>query len=260
MGKWMSQFLSSQEFAVEVADPNPPGNDFLHLTRWQESELDHDFIVVAATLRASQEILAELAKRRPTGVVFDVGSLKTPLRASLVRLVDSGVQVSSIHPMFGPETELLSGRHVILVDVGCREANDRVRELFSSTMAEIVEMDLDDHDRVISFVLGLSHALNIAFVTALAASGESIPHLAELSSTTFDRQLAVSASVTRENPRLYFEIQHLNAHGRQALRALRDAAARIERVVLEGDEASFIGLMEGGRRYLADRQQRRGTV
>jgi len=260
MGAWMASFLSSQDFEVEVADPIPPEGGLPHRVRWQDSELDHDFIVVATTLRVSQEILTELASRRPQGVVFDVGSLKTPLRASLERLAAVGVQVASIHPMFGPQTDLLSGRHVILVDLGCQEANDKVRDLFGSTMAKLVEMSLDDHDRVISFVLGLSHALNIAFVTALSASGESIPQLAEISSTTFDEQLALSASVTRENPNLYFEIQHLNAHGRQSLQALREAVEKIESVVESGDEEGFVDLMEKGGLFLASSRSTRGGV
>lgn len=252
MGAWMTRFLQSQDFEVEVADPVAPEGGIVHRSLWHEGELDHDFIIVAAPLRTSQTILGDLAERRPPGVVFDVGSLKTPLKDPLARLAEEGVEVASVHPMFGPETDMLSGRHVILVDLGCPRANDSVRELFGSTMAELVEMSLDDHDRVISFVLGLSHALNIAFVTALAASGESVPHLAELSSTTFDRQLAVTASVTQENPHLYFEIQHLNDHGGQSLMALREAVERIQQVVVDGDEASFVELMEQGSRYVAD--------
>jgi prephenate dehydrogenase len=30
--------------------------------------------------------------------------------------------VTSLHPMFGPDTELLSGRHVIFIDLGNAEA------------------------------------------------------------------------------------------------------------------------------------------
>ena len=41
-------------------------------------------------------------------------------------------------------------------------------------------MGLDEHDRLIAYVLGLSHALNIAFFTALADSGEAAPRLAKL--------------------------------------------------------------------------------
>jgi chorismate mutase/prephenate dehydrogenase len=114
---------------------------------------------------------------------MDVGSLKMPLKGSLERLADAGCKVTSIHPMFGPDTRLLSGRHVIFVDVGVPEATAAARALFSSTMVERVDMSLEDHDRLIGYVLGLSHALNLTFFTALSGSGELVPHLKQLSKT-----------------------------------------------------------------------------
>ena len=70
--------------------------------------------------------------------------------------------------MFGPDTQLLSGRHVIFIDLGDQAALQEAQALFAPTMAERVVMGLDEHDRLIAYVLGLSHALNIAFFTALA--------------------------------------------------------------------------------------------
>ena len=78
IGGWFAQFLASQGFAVEIADPS--GGDGA-LRDWRASPLDHDIIVVATPLGATDAILQELAQRRPPGVIFDVGSLKTPLRA-----------------------------------------------------------------------------------------------------------------------------------------------------------------------------------
>jgi chorismate mutase/prephenate dehydrogenase len=156
--------------------------------------------------------------------------------------------------MYGPDTELLSGRHLIFVDVGRPEATARAKELFASTMVQQLEMGLDDHDRLIAYVLGLSHALNIAFFTALAESGEAAPKLARLSSTTFDAQLLVSAAVAQDNPHLYFEIQNLNKFGMDALDALCESVTRIRSLVAGGDEPGFVQLMEKGREYLATRR------
>jgi chorismate mutase/prephenate dehydrogenase len=125
--------------------------------------------------------------------------------------------------------------------------------LFASTMAVRVGMDLESHDRVIAYVLGLSHALNIAFFSALAESGEAAPRLAEVSSTTFDAQLDVAANVARENPHLYFEIQSLNDYGSESLAALLNAVERLRAVVSAGDEAGFVALMKKGREYLSRR-------
>jgi chorismate mutase / prephenate dehydrogenase len=137
--------------------------------------------------------------------------------------------------------------------VGSKEALGQTQALFASTMAERVVTTLDDHDRLIAYVLGLSHALNIAFFTALAESGEAAPRLAQLSSTTYDAQVEVAARVARENPDLYFEIQSLNDYGRESLQALRAAVERIWSAVTANDAAHFTGLMQQGRDYLAGR-------
>jgi chorismate mutase/prephenate dehydrogenase len=254
MGRWFARFLSSQGFTVEIADPS--GGLAAHVSHpdWRAIELDHDMIVVAAPLRASAAILEELALRPPPGLLFDIGSLKSPLRSGLLALRAAGARVTSVHPMFGPDTELLSGRHVLFVDLGVPEATREARELFASTMAITAEMDLESHDRLIAYVLGLSHALNIAFFTALAESGEAAPFLARLSSTTFDAQLAVASRVASDSPNLYFEIQSLNDYGGESLAALLYAVERVRSVVRAGDEKGFVSLMERGRHYLSGRR------
>ena len=253
MGHWFAGFLGSQGYDVEVADPAAAGADTRNVGDWRSTELDHELIIVATPIKAAAEVLGALAERRPPGLVIDIGSLKTPLRESLSRLVDAGCRVTSIHPMFGPETRLLSGRHVVFVDVGVAEATAEARVLFASTMADLIDMTLEEHDRLIAYVLGLSHALNLAFFTALAESGELVPRLRTLSSTTFDEQLKVASLVASDNPHLYFEIQALNDYGSAALEALGEATERIRRLVAERDSAGFARLMEAGRRYLENR-------
>jgi len=256
MGRWFAEFLASQNYDVTIADPGGSVEGLGYCADWRGSALDHDLIVVATPLNVANQVLTELAQRKPRGTVFDIGSLKTPLRAGLAALQAAGCRVTSIHPMFGPDTELLSGRHVIFVDAGSSAALEEAQALFASTMAERVVMSLDEHDRLIAYVLGLSHALNIAFFTALAESGEAAPRLAELSSTTYDAQVEVAAKVAEESPELYFEIQHLNDYGQEALNALRDAVERICQVVGSGDAAQFAAMMRRGREYLAGRARR----
>lgn len=260
MGRWMADFLASQGFRITVADPAGEVPGYEWLADWRSCELTHDLVVVATPLTIANEVLGELAVRKPPGVVFDLGSLKTPLRQGLAALKAAGVRVTSIHPMFGPDTELLSGRHVIFIDLGDAGALEEARSLFGSTMADLVVMGLDEHDRLIAFVLGLSHALNIAFFTALAESGEDAPKLARMSSTTFDSQLDVATRVADDNPDLYYEIQSLNAYGEESLAALRTAVERIWRSVHEHDPQAFKGMMRRGQEYLQVRQAARGQT
>ena len=259
MGRWFAEFLQSQGYSVEIADPSATalaGTPVAGVPRidWHTSDLSHDLLVVATPLGATDAVLRELAMRRPRGVVFDLGSLKSPLRGGLMALRSHGVKVTSVHPMFGPDTELLSGRHVIFVDLGVPEALARARELFAPTMVEQVVMSLDDHDRLIAYVLGLSHALNIAFYNALADSGEAAPRLAKLSSTTFDAQLDIASQVAQESPDLYFEIQSLNDYGAESLEALAKSVERLRAAVLAQDRGAFTALMLRGKEYFEDRR------
>jgi len=250
MGGWFAEFFTSQGFQTTIADSSVedgPGR----FRNWTDAGVDYDVIVVATPLAVSGRILAQLAVLKPPGVVFDIGSLKTPLIDGLRELRSAGCKVTSLHPMYGPDTRLLSGRHLIVCDAGSTEATAAAKELFAATMVEQLDMGLDDHDRMIAYVLGLSHALNIAFFTALAESGEAAPKLARMSSTTFDSQLLVSGAVAHDNPHMYFEIQHLNKFGLGPLDALADAAKRIRELVANGDEQGFVDLMQKGRDYLA---------
>jgi chorismate mutase/prephenate dehydrogenase len=250
MGGWFVDFFASQGFVTTIADrgvEDGPGR----FSQWTDAGVDYDVIVVAAPLAVSGRILAQLAVLKPQGLVFDIGSLKSPLIDGLQELHQAGCRVTSLHPMFGPDTRLLSGHHLIFCDAGSKQATEDAKELFSSTMVEQLDMGLDDHDRLIAYVLGLSHALNIAFFTALAESGEAAPKLAKMSSTTFDSQLLVSAAVAKDNPHLYFEIQNLNKFGLGPLDALCEASSRIREVVAGGDEDGFVELMRKGREYMA---------
>lgn len=253
MGRWFADFLQSQGFAVTLADPAGPVAGYPWVADWRETPDAFAVTVVSTPIAQTGPVLRDLAARRRSGLIFDIASLKSPFITDLRALISAGCRATSLHPMFGPDTDLLSGRHVLFLDAGCPAATSDAMALFGPTMAEQIRMSIDEHDRLIAYVLGLSHAVNVAFFTALAESGETVPRLADISSTTFDAQLEVAARVAQENPRLYFAIQVENPHGLTTLAELQKAVARIAETVRAGDEAGFVKLMEQGRAYLARR-------
>jgi len=257
MGQWFVRFLSSQGYDVETCDPVGAVAGFNNYTTLEQISVDHDLIVVATPVAETELVLQQLARLKPPAVIFDISSLKGPLKGGMDALLAAGCRVTSIHPMFGPDTELLSGRNVIFVDLGVPEATAAARELFASTMVDQVEMSLDSHDKAMAYVLGISHAVNIAFFNALAQSGENATGLAKLSSSTFDAQLDVASRVARENPYLYFEVQSLNVHSPRALISLLNAVTQVAGRVLDGDKEGFVELMEQGKAFLAGRPQDR---
>jgi chorismate mutase/prephenate dehydrogenase len=255
MGVWMSRYLDMVGYHVEVADPAGTDTIFDRIEDWESVIDNYDLVVVAVPLRPSNAILHRLAELKPRGLVFDIGSLKSPMSSGLAALAAAGCRVCSVHPMFGPNEIGLSGRHILFVDVGNAEALDEARALFAHTAAECVDLSLQEHDEVMAWVLGLSHLVNIAFASALAESGEAVPLLRRISSSTFNAQLKVAAQVVSENPHLYYEIQQGNAMTGQVVEHFRRVFDNLARAVRVGDEISWTKAMqEANRRISAKRQ------
>jgi len=255
MGQWFAHFLQEQNFTVDINDIKPLENQENFVADITATELNHEFIIVATPIQKSVEVLNQLQQLKPTGIVMDISSIKTPLRRPLRALHDSGCRVVSIHPMFGPDIQLLSNKHVIFIHMGDDQALDSAKQLFQPTMVESIDMKFEDHDRLISYVLGLSHLLNITFMTVLSESGEAAEVLANLSSTTFDAQWQIAANVTHENPDLYYEIQKLNQYSPTIINALDDTINRLKDILHHNHQQAFVHLMHQAKDYLTFRKQ-----
>jgi len=244
MGVWMSRYLDAVGYQVDVADPVKTETPFNVIDDWESAIDDYEVIVVAVPLRPSNAVLHRLAELNPHGLVFDIGSLKSPMTSGLEALAGAGCRVCSVHPMFGPDEVGLSGRHILFVDVGNKEALTQARALFAHTAADCVDLSLAEHDEVMAWVLGLSHLVNIAFASALAESGEAVPLLRQISSSTFNAQLKVAAQVVSENPHLYYEIQQGNSMTGEVVGHFRRVLDELARSIRVGDEISWTKAME----------------
>lgn len=256
MGVWMSRYLDMVGYNVDVADRVIVETPFRRVDDWEAVVNDYNLIVVAVPLRPSNEILMRLAELKPQGLVFDIGSLKSPMREGLDAMRDSGCRICSVHPMFGPEEIGLSGRHILFVDVGNKDAIAEARALFAHTAADCVELSLEEHDEVMAWVLGLSHLVNIAFAGALAQSGEAVPLLKQISSSTFNAQLNVATQVVSENPHLYYEIQQGNVNTAEVSRHFREVLDELVNAVADNEEAVFTRHMGAAKQRLANAEKK----
>ena len=254
MGVWMSRYLDMVGYSVDIADRASGDTPFQRVDEWQAVVKNYELIVVAVPLRPSNNILLRLAELKPECLVFDIGSLKSPMREGLDAMRESGCRICSVHPMFGPDEVGLSGRHILFVNVGNQEAIAEARALFAHTAADCVELSLQEHDEVMAWVLGLSHLVNIAFAGALAESGEAVPLLKQISSSTFNAQLNVATQVVSENPHLYYEIQKGNENTVEVSEHFRKVLNELVTAVAEEDEGVFTRYMEVAKRRLASNE------
>lgn len=246
MGSWMCRYLESRGHRVSVwdrADSIPKARDI------SEGIRAADFVVIATPISVTAECLRKVAEFRPPGTVFDISSIKAPLIPMLKRSVREGMRMCSVHPMFGPDTVSVFDRNVIICDCGDRTAADEASELMNWGGARIVRMPVEGHDELMAYVLGLSHALNLAFFRALVRSDRSYKSLESVSSTTFRKQIATSRDVAFENPELYYEIQHLNPHNSEALDNMIKSMEEVREAGRSKDGGLLAEIMRSGREY-----------
>ncbi|MFA5861177.1 MAG: bifunctional chorismate mutase/prephenate dehydrogenase [Candidatus Thermoplasmatota archaeon] len=232
MGRWFAEFLDSKGFSVSIADSRGTPNGYAQVRDVAQAAHAFDLILIATPPSAVAGILKQL-HGRTTALVFEIGSLKSPFLAELREFASagSGAAVTSVHPMWGPQTELLASKNVIICDCGNAEANRAAKALFEDTAANVFEMRVEEHDRYMASVLGLPHAVNLIFGQSLARNGLPLSELAHLGGPTFQKQLAIAREVASENKDLYFEIQKLNPHTREVLTRLRRSLDEFEQAV-----------------------------
>ena len=243
MGDWIARFLRKSGHDVLIVDP-ASGNG-LSL----KDCADADAVIVSVPIHATDAVLRELDTLcRDDALIFDLTSLKSPITATLREMAPRR-NVCSVHPMFGPSATSLSGRSLIVCDCGNVRAAETAKHLFDGRGGNIRMMPIEQHDEYMSYVLGLSHAVNIAFFTVLDRSGIPFRDMQSVASTTFRKNLDTNTSVALEDPMLYYEIQHLNAHREGMWKLFCDAVRDLKEASLDSDPSKFVELMENGRRY-----------
>jgi chorismate mutase/prephenate dehydrogenase len=252
MGSWLTRFFESQGHQVSVTDPDP-GPFSAQQVPLAEAVAVCDVIILATNLSSTPNLLQELLpliprERRP--LIFDIASLKAKLVAPLRQACREGHRVTSLHPMFAPGAALLHGRAVLVCDAGNREATDEAKSLFADTALGLFEVPLEEHDKMMTVVLGLSHLTNLIFGRAVCKAGFPFPLLGRIASTTFAKQIKTAAEVAEENPALYHEIQYFNQDTESMLADLESSLQEFCAAARSADGQRFAHLMAETSAYL----------
>jgi chorismate mutase/prephenate dehydrogenase len=255
MGGWLRRFLEGIGHRVDGVDcawagqPPAPG-------RWAAltdvSDLAaYDAVFVAVGLEVTGDAIAAIAARRVAAPVFEIASIKSHLHESLAAARRDGATILSLHPMFGPAKSLYEPLTVVHAVLGDAEAERAaVLRLLDHPYLDLVSLPFEHHDRLMGWLLGLSHLTGMLFAGALARSGLDPAELQRAASTSFSRQVATSQSVLWQDAALYYAIQRLNPHRGEVHAALTAALDELTGAVERADRDGFGAAFAEARRTL----------
>ena len=186
------------------------------------------------------------------GVLFDAGSVKAPIIASLK--AQKGALPSRFvpcHPIAGSERSgpeaadgaLFSGREAVLTPEPETDpaAIDQVRALWRGVGANAQLMTAADHDRIVALTSHLPHLLAFAYLDRVEAA--HLPH----TGGGFDDFTRIGGAA----PSLWANILRLNRGPViEALAAFKDSLGRFEQTLANGDRQALEALIAASSRRL----------
>ncbi len=207
-----------------------------------------ELVVLATPVETILKIGEELAGfLSPQAVVTDVGSTKGEICRRLSQaLAGRGVFIGG-HPLAGSEDQGIAAAHPHLFENAVfvltplpgtpEEPLRELAALVAATGAEVVFMDPDLHDRVVAMVSHLPQVVAVALVNAVDSASRLLPGLTEMAAGGFRD----TTRITSSPPEIWKDILLTNREATlEALAFFREALARVEEAVREGDGEAIL--------------------
>jgi prephenate dehydrogenase len=256
MGRWLVNFFFTQGHEVVLSDVRrDEARKVAESTgaRLAKDNLEAvenvDLVVVSTPIEVTPKVLREIAsdlKRSTT--VMEISSLKSEVVPILEEIAERGVRTLSVHPLFGPGVQRLVEERVALVPVFNPASElESAKSFFPD--AEVIVVNVEEHDKAMALTLSLPHFLNIAFASVIGE--EDLNALKKLGGTTFTLQLVLAEGVMTEDPSLYASIQMSNAYAVQYLDKFLSRAETLKKQVSENDVKGFSEFYMGVRTALS---------
>lgn len=169
---------------------------------------DADVIVISVPLDAFEAVVKQIAPHTHSGQsVVDLTSLKAEPVDIMHRHITSAVTLGT-HPVFGPGAKSLANQNFVLTPTNDGETAlaDKVRDYLEAGGARVSLMAPEEHDRMMTVILGLAHFIAIASADTLL-SMDRFQEMKQIGGTTFRVLYTLMESVISEDPELYASLQ-----------------------------------------------------
>jgi chorismate mutase/prephenate dehydrogenase len=142
MGRWLARFFDSLGHQVSIFDRPSVGtrSEFPRERDLARAVKAHTVIVLATPIDATAAVLERIAAVGTEALIFDVCSLKGPIAYTARRAISEGLRFASIHPMFGPDVEVLAGRNILLCETKGVDHSRAVASFFEHTSASLISI------------------------------------------------------------------------------------------------------------------------
>ena len=196
IGRSESKLLEArQQLGVEVAS-------------YVEAVKSADVVLLSVPIEGFEEIVEQLSPYiKPQHIVVDIASTKVFPVEIMHKHIRTGV-VLGAHPLFGPGARGVANQNFILTPTNETEGAlaQKIRGYLETRGAKVSLMTPQEHDEMMTIILGLSHFIAIVSADTLLSSNK-LKQMEAVGGITYKVLLTLVESVISEDPELYASLQ-----------------------------------------------------
>jgi prephenate dehydrogenase len=215
MGRWFANFLLKDGKEVVITGRNQRklletkqqlGN--VEVATNLEAVKSADAILISVPIANFQDVVEQLHPyTRHEQVIIDVTSIKVSPVEIMHKHIKAGT-ILGVHPMFGPGARDITNQNFVLTPTNEAETAlaQKTRGYLETRGARVALMTPQEHDEMMSIILGLSHFIAIVSADTLL-SLDNLKQSEAIGGSTYKVLLTLAGSVISEEPELYASLQ-----------------------------------------------------
>lgn len=249
MGRLLAELLQMRGYDICVIRSSGAIQSFPQLEDIECSIADSDFSIVSVPMSLTSEVIKRAAMEIPGKRVYEICSMKDHLKGAISEAEREGAKVISLHPMFGPRIGSFRNLPVLFCGEKQQFAEDPLWKAFEAVGSKLLTIPVEKHDLLMTYILQLTHGVNIIYLTVLSNSGIDLEELNMAASPICRQQLKNARAVAQQDPKLYFEIQRLSGHLDELYDQIEKAERMLRDALKEESSTKFKSLMGIGKEY-----------
>jgi prephenate dehydrogenase len=238
MGTLFTKYFLKQRHKVFVHDMNKAS--LRRLTRMgakivgdlKFTIMNSDAVILCVPINATKRVMLRVSKYMMIdSTLIEISSIKHEAHKTLIEVARLyKLKPLCIHPLFGPGAEGIKGMKIALAPVLNTKTELRnAKKIFKG--ASFVTVDVDEHDKKIAVVLGLTH-LTSAILAKILADERELDSFNDVAGTTYRLQSMLTESIMNDDADLFTSLLISNSYTRRYARSLLKATEQMCKYVM----------------------------
>lgn len=251
MGRWFANFLLKDGKEVIIAGRNK--GKLLEVkqqlnvevtTNNAEAVKDADVVLISVPIGSFDEVVKQIAPyTHPEQVIVDITSIKAFPVETMHKHIKTGL-VLGVHPMFGPGARGIANQNFILTPINEKERKLalKIKEYLETRGARVTLMTPQEHDEMMTIILGLSHFIALVSADTLL-SFDDLKQMKDIGGITYKVLLTLVESVISEDAEFYASLQTSLPKMAEVEKLFQSKAKTWAELVANKDQQQFVKRM-----------------